>query len=363
MPRVLFLTDSLSNGGAERQLALLAEYLPSNWDRRVWSMGRGPFQNVILGLGIQADIRERAWQFDITPALSLWRTINEWSPDVVHSWGWMSTLAALPICKARRIPLIDGTIRKGIRHQRNTICRWLGLSLADGVIANNRAGLKAWNIPEPKGSVIYNGFDRKRLKYYQSISNHKADSFTVGMVGRMSPDKDFNSFITAAEHIVKHTKADIDFTVLGDGNQRHMLLEKAKSLVDAGRVHFPPPTIEVIPILTHLKAGVLMSHAPLHAEGCSNAIMEYMACGLPVICSTGGGNSELVEEGRTGFLIAPGDWNALADKILYLYDHQDIADEMGEKGRKRIIANFTVDKMISRTIECYSRIIQKMPQM
>ena len=61
--------------------------------------------------------------------------------------------------------------------------------------------------------------------------------------------------------------------------------------------------------------GVLMSNEAQHREGCSNAIMEYMACRLPVVCSPGGGNPELVLEGETGFLVPAGDREALAGRL------------------------------------------------
>jgi glycosyltransferase involved in cell wall biosynthesis len=357
MPRVLFLTDSLSNGGAERQLALHVKYLPKEWEKRVLSMSRGPFESIIHNYGVSVYVRERARRFDISPALFVWRVINTWSPDIVHSWGWMSTLAAIPICKAKHIPLIDGTVRMGARPPRRALHQWLGLLLADGIITNSTAGLNAWKIPASRGRVIPNGFDPERLKLCRSWNIIKNDTFTVGMIGRMSFEKDFSTFISAADYIVNYTSSEIDFIALGDGNQRQMLLQQAEFMIEGGRAQFPPSRIEAIPIIDHFNIGVLMSHPKLHAEGCSNAIMEYMACGLPVICSTGGGNHELVLDGKTGFLIPPGDWKALVDKILYLYGHQDIAKRMGEEGHQRIIDHFSVEEMVRETLNYYARLV------
>jgi len=357
MPKVLFLTDSLSNGGAERQLALHVKYFPKEWEKRVLSMSNGPFKTIIQNNGASVYIKERARRFDISPAFFIWKVINTWSPDIIHSWGWMSTLAALPICKAKHIPLINGAIRHGARSIRRVLCKWLGLLLADGIIANSMAGLKAWKIPASKGRVISNGFDHERFKLCRSWNIIKKDAFTVGMIGRMSFEKDFSTFINAAEYIVNNTNSEINFIALGDGNQKQMLLQKATPIIEGGRLHFNSPTIEVIPHLNNFNIGVLMAHPTLHVEGCSNAIMEYMACGLPVICSSGGGNHELVLDEKTGFLIPPGDWKALVDKILYLYEHQDISKKMGEKGHQRIIDHFSVEKMVGETIDYYIQLI------
>jgi hypothetical protein len=97
--KLLIVTDSLIIGGAERQLMLLAKYVPSEWDRRVLSLEGGPFAQAILSSGIQVDIYERKVQFDPRPAFDLRRLTANWRPDVVHSCGWMSCFAAIHICR------------------------------------------------------------------------------------------------------------------------------------------------------------------------------------------------------------------------------------------------------------------------
>src|SRR5690349_3530786 len=110
-PRILVLSDGLEVGGAERQIALLLKYLPNSWPRRVWSMNDGPFAMEICKAGIPVSIKLRAWRLDPFPALHLWSLIRNWKPSVVHSFGHMCTLAAIPACRILRIPLINGTIR------------------------------------------------------------------------------------------------------------------------------------------------------------------------------------------------------------------------------------------------------------
>ena len=88
-------------------------------------------------------------------------------------------------------------------------------------------------------------------------------------------------------------------------------------------------------------------------EGCSNAIMEYMACGLPVICSEGGGNREVVEDGKTGFVIAPADPRALAQRIAYLGNHEAERRAMGAAGRRRIMETFSLEQMVDDYVRIY----------
>ena len=93
-----------------------------------------------------------------------------------------------------------------------------------------------------------------------------------------------------------------------------------------------------------------MANEARNREGCSNAIMEYMSCALPVVCSAGGGNPELVLEGETGYVVPPGDPAALADALALLADRPEIARRMGDAGRRRILEDFSVSRLV-RSIE------------
>ena len=99
-----------------------------------------------------------------------------------------------------------------------------------------------------------------------------------------------------------------------------------------------------------------MTDPEVRAKGCSNAIMEYMACGLPVICSDTGGSAELVRDGREGYVIAPYDASALAGNLLELGAHPEIGMSMGTNGRRRIQQEFTIDRMVKAYVRAYEEV-------
>ena len=156
------MKDALPSGGAERQLALITEYLPERWERRVWTMGGGPFVEVIRQHGQRVDVSARAARLDVRPAADLWRLLRDWRPDVVHSWDWMSSLAALPVCAVLGIPIVDGTIRNGIARRRRALPLRAAMAGAKLIVANSHAGLRAWGVGSAKGRVVYNAFDPAR---------------------------------------------------------------------------------------------------------------------------------------------------------------------------------------------------------
>jgi glycosyltransferase involved in cell wall biosynthesis len=81
--------------------------------------------------------------------------------------------------------------------------------------------------------------------------------------------------------------------------------------------------------------------------------MEYMACRLPVVCSAGGGNPELVLHGETGFLVPWGDRAALAGRLRALALDRDLARRMGEAGRARLAEDFTVARLVGSLERVY----------
>ncbi len=349
--RVLALTDSLDNGGAERQLALLLQHLPDEWERGVWCPADGPFAVVLRDAGVPVWTHRRAWAADPRPAFDLWGILRRFRPDVVHSWGWMGTAAAAPWCRMLGIPIVDGSIRAGYVPSRRSVPARLALRVATCVIANSKAGLAAWGVAPTRGRVVYNGFAFERLREKES-ARRPGPPCTAVMTGRMSWEKDFDTFLAAARRLAAEDPNGWRFLAIGDGPDRARLERAAADLVASGIVAFAQPGIEVLALVQSADIGVLMSH-PRHAEGCSNSIMEYMACGLPVVCSDSGGNRELVLDGVTGCIIASGDARALVDRLRQWRADPATAGRQGASGKARILQEFSLQRMVHDTLSVY----------
>ena len=94
-----------------------------------------------------------------------------------------------------------------------------------------------------------------------------------------------------------------------------------------------------------------------HTEGISNAILEYMALGKPVIASRGGGTSELVLDNVTGFLTQPCAANAMYEKILLLLENKKLRLKLGNMGRERIMNEFNFRKMLNSFFKIYNTLL------
>jgi glycosyltransferase involved in cell wall biosynthesis len=354
--KVLILADSLGNGGQERQMSLLAASLPAECQRHLWTMGGGPFEVYLRERSIDLTIEERLFRFDPLPAASLSRFVHRWRPDVVHSWSWMSALAAAPVCAALRIPLVNGMIRSGEVDLDFVRFKRLGLAAATLVVANTRAGLRAWGVSQAKGRVVYNGFDEARLAGLAEREGAEDGRFTVVMTGRMTPVKHYDLVIEVARRL-SLGRDDCRFVLVGDGPDRGRLQHAAHDLLARGVVVFPEPGSEVLPLVRDADVGVLMTNPRLAREGLSNSIMEYMALGLPVVCGDGGGNPELVAHETTGFIVPQDDPAALAERLAYLRDHPDARAAMGAAGKAKVLTDLSVPAMVRAMLGVYAEAV------
>jgi glycosyltransferase involved in cell wall biosynthesis len=144
---------------------------------------------------------------------------------------------------------------------------------------------------------------------------------------------------------------------MGSGPDREALLTGSADLVDRGVVEFPSAGLEALPAMAAADIGVLLADPTYHAEGCSNTIMEYMACGLPVVCTDSGGNPELVEDGVTGTLVPPRDVAALVAALRALRHDPEKAGAMGLAGTGRLEALFSVEAMAAGFVAAYQYVL------
>ncbi|MGH7378352.1 MAG: glycosyltransferase, partial [Candidatus Methylomirabilales bacterium] len=102
----------------------------------------------------------------------------------------------------------------------------------------------------------------------------------------------------------------------------------------------------------------LVVHPSLE-EGFSNAILEAMAAGKPVVATAVGGNPEAMIHGETGLLIPPGDSQALTEAMLWLLEHPREAARFGEAGRRRVAERFEISAMVRQYEEVYERLVEE----
>jgi glycosyltransferase involved in cell wall biosynthesis len=232
----------------------------------------------------------------------------------------------------------------------------LTFPFSSAVVANSYAGLNRYKAPRKKGICIYNGFNWNRVRYLMPSDVIKSrflieTSMVVGMVGEFARRKDFPMFITAAT-LVLNDREDVTFLAVGDGEE----LDRCKAMVPEalkGRIRFLGWQEDVESIINIFDVAVLASFN----EGFSNAILEYMALGKPVVATRGGGTDEVVEQGSTGILVEQGDPARLASAIQELLSNVAQARTMGINAQSRVKAQFSIETMVRTYLNLYATVL------
>lgn len=353
--RVLYLTDGLGQGGLERQLTLLASSLPEPWLPAVWALRGGYYSQLLRDNSIRLSINERKWRYDIRPLFSLFRYSKSFRPDILHSWGWMSGLAGAFLSRLYGVPLIEGSIQRGLRPPDRRYRTYTVPRLGKIALANSRAGLRAWNISSSKGRVLHNGFDVTRLMHLADYGGI-GDRIGIVMAASMTQNKDYDSFIQAAQELVNKSslRSELMFLCLGNGPEYKRLQRMASELLESRQMLMPGAVDEVFKYYSASDIGVLMSTT---GEGISNSIIEYMAAGLAVVCSDNEGNRELTDDGKYGILIPSFDSNALCYSIEHLARDSQYRLELGRSARAWVLERFSLRRMIKKAAGIYESVL------
>ncbi len=361
----MLLIDSLVSGGMERRLVELVKGFQGHTDVQlhVVVFSDKIHYTEIYEMNVSVTILKRVPKKNPMIFYKLYRVCQAWQPDLLHSWGTMSAVLAVPTSVVLGIPLINGFIvdaSKSMNYFGERLVRArLTFPFSKVIVANSLAGLRAYKVSDKKGVCIYNGFNSKRIALLQDeIAIRKKFNIEtekiVGMVASFNNRKDYPTYIRAALRILE-SRNDITFLAVGHGES----LEACKKMVPrelATNFVFAGEQKDVESIINTFDIGVLATNTEVHGEGISNAILEYMALEKPVIATTGGGTNEIVDQGSTGYLIEPNSPEELADRLVQLLNNADEAYRMGEAGKKKIEQMFSIEKMIGAYDELYRKL-------
>jgi glycosyltransferase involved in cell wall biosynthesis len=180
----------------------------------------------------------------------------------------------------------------------------------------------------------------------------------IGIVGRLAPWKGQDVFLAAAERLAPRFP-DAEFVLagsalFGEDDYERDLRRRAETEQLRGRVTFLGFCDDIWPIYRDLDVAV---HASTNAEPYGNVILEAMASRTPVVAAAAGGPLELVDHGRTGLLVRPGDAVALADALEQLLNDPDERRRLGRAGRAHVEQNFSLERDARRIEGIYRSLV------
>ena len=376
---VLQFIHSFIQGGSERQMIQLTRLLIESGRYKVHVAclhDGGALRHEIERLGFK-QVREfplnSFYDRNMATQLRLFSAfLKENDIRLVHTHDFYSNIFGMAGAALGGVPVRIASRREtsGMRTPAQKKAERLAFRLANNIVTNAEAvrdQLGSEGVSRKKISVVYNGLDLERLKpngltradlfARMNLSNSIVEGQPkfVTIVANMQHEvKDHRMFLRAARRIHEAIPG-VNFLLAGEGR----LLESIRAFAEEqgiGDNTFFLGRCEYVPdLLTVSDVCVLSSKA----EGFSNAILEYMAAGRPVVATDVGGAREALVEGETGHLVASGDDATMADRVINLLREPERMRAMGAKARRTVEENFSCESQLRITEELYEKYLKQ----
>lgn len=350
--RIAYFAPLLGTGGTQRHLQQVLSLLdPARFEATVYTLRPGgEVEDELRASGV--DVRSLsvggslAAPRSLRAIVSTARALRRARIDVVHGYQWRPALVGAIVGRLARVPLRLASKRSltGDDVRARGAWRRIGRQV-DTVIVNADAlriegeqlGMRC------RWALLQNGIDTERFTVAAAGAATRAAAGldharpVVGTVGRLEDRKGHDQFLDAMRTLVATGNGTSpQGLIVGDGPLRMTLEGHAATIGPAGRIRFTGTVADVRPLLAAMDVFVL----PSWAEGMSNALMEAMAAGRPVVATAVGGNVEVVSDGRTGVLVPPGDPGAIARAVGDLLRDPDRATRLGAAARDDVTRRF-----------------------
>jgi len=354
MIKILYSIDTLGPGGKERQLVEILRGLDKNiFKVSVVTFNSGEFYSKRVQEFTENFI-ELEKKNKLTPVRKLFSIIRKWKPDIIHTFDALSSFYTYLPAKKFVVKVLNNSIQDaGVDKGWEYKFKRFFLKKADFVLANSYSGLKYYRI---KGEVIYNLIDLNRF-----IPNLDTGEFNIIMVANFTPYKDYDTFLRAAKMLVADGIVEKVFLV-GGGE----CFEKYKKEIDSygeirDRFILTGIVSNVEKYLSFCNVGILCSTAKFR-EGISNSILEYMASGLVTIATDIGSTREIIENGKNGFLVEPGNYESIYKKVKEIKDNSNLRRSILNEAKKTIEEKFNYNKNLSKLTEIYLKLSKQKPE-
>ena len=353
--RVLVVTGNAIVGGMESAVLRLAQRLPRNAFRLT---ALCPFEIAFThalraaGVGVHvAPIGEKLRWHAIQFAVGL---VREQAIDVVHAHMPAAHAVGALAGRITRTPVL-ATIHAMHASMWDLEVHRLARTHLCVVSEAARAHALAIGVAPARLTVIRNGVDSER--FVPRADGARSDAAVVGYVGRLSPEKHPELFLRTAARV--HARLpQARFVVIGDGPLRGALEALAARLCIGDVVTFEG---ECDDMPARYQGLDIVLSTSWH-EGTPLAVLEAMACGLPVVATDVGGVPELIVSGATGWLAPAGDEAAMARRALALLQSPETMHRFGHAARERVRTLFPLDEQVRQTAALLSRLARESPR-
>lgn len=357
--KILHLISGLEIGGTETQLLRILPKLQKYHQSRVCCVrGHGPIGAELEKNGIKVYYLDLKNIIDFPALIRFYKIVKDFSPDILVTYLIHADLYGRILGKLFRI-------KKIVSSKRGALLQWEWLAFFDRLtkrmvthyLVQTEAAKKEWmerlKLPEKKFTVIPNGIEPKDFDITidkETKINEigvKLDNINIVCVSKLREGKGHSYLLKAFDDVYKQYQK-INLLIVGDGDQLDNLMKQTASYESKKNIYFLKDRNDVKEILKISDIFVL----PTEAEGMSNAILEAMASGLPIITTDISVNRELIKNNVNGVLIRTKNTQEIKKHLLAFLENTPLFKKFGENAKIEIARQFNLEK-ITRDVSSF----------
>ena len=288
--------------------------------------------------------------------------------DLIHTHGYFADIITILVAKVLRIPVIStchGFIEDGRKLKRSNGTDRMVLRFSNRIIAVSQ-GIKdellKSGIKESKIEVVLNAVQTNtdndvlthdRYKKRRAVHASEKD-FVLGYIGRLSREKGIHYLLDAVEILAKRN-IPIKTVIIGDGPAKKdlELMVRQKGLED--KVFFAGFQTDVRKWIPAMDVFVL----PSLTEGTPMALLEAMACGIPIVASAVGGVPQIIDSGKEGILVPPGKPEDIAAGIMELYSSNSLRENFAQAAYRKVKSDFDIKEWTEKIESQYAELLDE----
>jgi sugar transferase (PEP-CTERM/EpsH1 system associated) len=369
--KILHVVNSLDVGGMENILINLINHMDENkFEHTVCCIARRGAMGDRIKKNVVIHEMKKGNNADYILPLKIACVIRKENPDIVHTRNWSAIDGIIASAFAKKRKVIHdehgrcSSDPKGLDVKRKWMRKILDRYVDRYVVVsdelqdwmNKFIGIQSDKIVRIQNSVDTTIFSPTEDKACAKIAiGLPSNSLVVGYVGRLDPVKNLDLLIKSFSTLVTSviSKKPVLLIIIGSGPEEKKMRHTAKLYHIDKQVMFMGEHSNVHEFMHAMDIFAISSIA----EGIPLTVLEAMASGLPVVATRVGGISEVVQDGKSGYLLDSGDDHAFSEKFRKYISDESLRTVHGRKGRELVEERYSLEKMIRQYENLYMEVV------